>query len=191
MGGIFQRLANPARARPLVGALLAAALSILAAQPAAAQVAQEQAEAQVVLVRRLAFFKVDDLLFGGIIPGTTAGVVRVTPAGVRTETGGTTLSGNDHQPARFAGQGVFNQLVRIRVGANTIQLTGPGAPMTVSQFEIGSTPTNQPLTTTFTSFRLGNAAGIFNFAVGARVNVNANQVPGIYRGTFTVQLEYQ
>ena len=171
-------------------ALFASATTLIS-MPAAAQVATADAEAQVVLVRRLSFFKVDDLLFGGIIPGPTAGVVRVTPAGVRTATGGVILSGNGHQPARFAGQGVFNQNVRIRLGANTIQLTGPGAPMTVSQFEIGSTPTNQPLTTTFRTFRLGNAAGIFNFPIGARVAINANQRPGIYRGTFTVQLEYQ
>ena len=92
-------------------------------------------------------------------------------------TGGVVLSGSDHRPAQFAGMGLFNQRVRIRLGSNTIQLTGPGAPMTVSQWEIGSSPTTQFLTTGWRTFRLGSSTGIYNFPLGARVNVNANQAP--------------
>lgn len=157
---------------------------------AAAQVATEQAEARAVLVQRFSFIRVQDLSFGGIIPGPTGGVVRVTPAGVRTSTGGVTLTGSAHQPARFAGMGLYNQQVRIRMGSNTIQLTGPGAPMTVSMWEIGSTPTTQFLTTSPRVFRLGSSTGMYNFALGARVNVNANQAPGTYSGTFSITLDY-
>jgi hypothetical protein len=171
-------------------ALLSGMATLAAPLPAAAQIATEQADARAVLVRRFSFFRVQEMSFGGIIPGPTAGVVRVSPDGVRTSTGGVILSGSDHQPAQFAGMGLYNQQVRIRMGSNTIQLTGPGAPMTVSQWEIGSTPTTQVLTTSWRTFRLGSPTGTFNFPIGARVNVSANQAPGSYSGTFSIMLEY-
>jgi hypothetical protein len=150
------------------------------------------ADTMIVVVEHLSFFRVQDLSFGDILPSTAAGQVRVTPDGARTATGGVTLVGvGDHQPARFAGRGVYNRLVRIRLLSNTIQLTGPGAPMTVSQFEIGSTPNTNILTTSWTQFRIGATNGMFNFPVGARLNVNANQQPGTYSGTFSLTLEYQ
>lgn len=175
---------------PVAAAMLSAMAGVAAPSSAGAQVATEQADARAVLVRRFSFFRVQDLSFGGIIPGPTPGVVRVQPNGVRTSTGGVVLSGSGHQAAQFAGMGLYNQQVRIRMGSNTIQLTGPGAPMTVSQWEIGSTPTTQFLTTSPQTFRLGSPTGIFNFPLGARVNVNANQAPGHYTGTFTIRLDY-
>jgi hypothetical protein len=170
-------------------ALLLGLATLAVPSSAAAQAVTEQADARAILVRPFTFMRVQDLRFGGIIPGPTAGVVRVTPAGVRTGTGGVTLVGSGHQPAEFAGMGLYNQQVRIRMGSNTIQLTGPGTSMTVSQWEIGSTPT-QFLTTGWRTFRLGSPTGMFTFPLGARVNVNANQAPGTYTGTFSITLEY-
>ena len=71
----------------------------------------------------------------------------------------------------------------------SITVTGPGTAMTVTQFEIGSTPT-AILTATPTIFRIAGANGVFIFPLGARLNVNANQAPGTYTGTFTVTLNY-
>lgn len=144
----------------------------------------------VVVVEPLSFFRVQDLNFGEMYSGPTAGVVRVTPDGARTATGGVTLIGTSHQPARFAGMGVYNQLVRIRMGAASIPITGPGTPMTVSQFEIGSTPNTVILSTAWTTFGLGSPTGMFNFPLGGTLNVNANQAPGSYSGTFSITLEY-
>lgn len=157
----------------------------------AAQAAPRTASAtgKVIALRPLSFFRVQDLDFGSIIPGTTAGVVRIQPDGTRTATGGVVLVGTGFQPARFAGLGSNNQQVNISLGSNTIQLTGPGAPMTVSQFEIGSTPT-AVLSTSPTRFRITSAGGNFNFPVGARLAVNANQAAGNYSGTFTITLNY-
>jgi hypothetical protein len=176
------------------GALGALTLAV-AAQPAEAQQTQgptrtRQAEAKSIVLRQLSFFRVQDLDFGDIIPGPTAGVVRILPDGSRTVTGGVTVVGNTHQPARFAGLGSFNQQVLINVSANTIQLTGPGAPMTLSQFEIGSTPT-AILTTTPLRFRITSTIGQFNFPLGARLAVGANQAAGNYTGTFSITLNYQ
>jgi hypothetical protein len=97
--------------------------------------------------------------------------------------------GASHQPARFAGLGTFNRQVDISVSANSIQLTGPGAPMTLSQFEIGSTPT-AILTTTPMRFRIASTSGIFNFPIGGRLAVNANQAEGTYSGSFIITLNY-
>lgn len=170
--------------------LLAAAGAAALGSPAAAQSA-DNADTMVVLVERLSFFTVQDLHFGDILPSTVAGQVRVTPDGVRTATGGVTLIGNgDQQPARFAGMGTYNRTVRIRLASNSIQLTGPGAPMTVTQFEIGSTPNTVILSTAPTNFLIGSTTGMFNFPVGARLNVNANQAPGSYSGTIAITLEY-
>jgi hypothetical protein len=190
---------NPNRLRPdgrAIGrraayALLASAAALTVSVPAAAQANTASAVAKGVIVRPLVFIRVQDLQFGRIVPGTTAGVVVVTPDGNRTRTGGITLVGSDHQPARFAGDGAPNQQVRIRMGSNSIQITGPGAPMTVSQFTIGSTPTNTVLSTGWNTFTLGGTAGIFNFPLGAQLAVNANQAAGTYSGTFSIELQYQ
>jgi Domain of unknown function (DUF4402) len=62
--------------------------------------------------------------------------------------------------------------------------------MTVSNFTIGSTPT-APITTAPRTFRITSPTGIFNFPIGARLNVGANQMDGNYQGTFTIVLNYQ
>lgn len=179
-----------ARSRHLLLATMIAGGALALSAPAVAQPVNQSGRAETVVLRQLSFVRVDDLHFGQIIPGPTAGVVRIQPNGVRTATGGVTLAGSTHQAARFAGFGSFNQQVLISMGANTIQLTGPGAPMTVSQWEIGSTPT-AILSVTPTRFRIASPSGIFSFPLGARLNVNANQAPGNYSGTFTITLNYQ
>ncbi len=155
-----------------------------------AMAAQGQADAQLALVRPLSFILVEDLNFGKVIPAAVAGTVTMDPLGNRTATNGIVLVGNTHQAAQFAGDGTNNQRVDISLGSNTIQITGPGAPMTVRTFVIGSTPT-AVLTTTPLRFRINSATGIFQFPVGATLDVGANQVAGTYTGTWSVTLQYQ
>jgi hypothetical protein len=189
---------NPFQARAIAWALRASvpvAVAAIATVPAAAQQTQgptgtRQAEAKAIVLRPLSFFRVQDLDFGDIIPGPTAGVVRIFPNGTRTTTGGVSVVGSTHQPARFAGLGSFNQQVLISISSNTVQLTGPGAPMTASQFEIGSTPA-VVLSTAPLRFRITSTNGQFNFPVGARLAVGANQATGDYSGTFAITLNYQ
>ena len=158
--------------------------------PAAAQSAQGNAKANANIIKRLSFVKTEDLDFGRIIASNTAGTVRIEPNGNRTATGGVTLIGtNEHKAAGYAGMGAYNQNVLISVSANSIWITGPGAPMRVSQFEIGSTPT-AILTTNPRVFRIAGPTGIFEFPVGATLDVNASQAPGVYSGTYTITLNY-
>jgi hypothetical protein len=184
----------------LYGALFAALLLLVCAvvaTPAAAQASGDSdadtATARVTVVTNNSFILVQDLHFGDILAGNTQqSFVRLQPNGTRTLlTGNAVLVNTNHQPARFAGRGRFDQVITIRVTQTPIFLTGPGAPMRVDRFEIGSTPSTVILTTSPQSFTIGSASGIFNFPVGARLRVNANQAPGEYTGQFTVELDYQ
>lgn len=147
--------------------------------------------AQVIVIERLTFIKTQDLMFGSLIPGTTAGTVTVDPDGSRTATGGVRLASGASQPARFAGYGQRNKYVAISVNANSRTMTRAGGTetMTFDTFVIGSTPEAQ-LSTTPLSFRIASTDGMFNFPVGATLRVKANQTPGLYTGTFTLTLEY-
>ena len=147
-------------------------------------------EAEVIILRPLSFFRVNDLDFGDIVASGTAGTVRLAPDGTRSRTGGATLAGNGGEPARFAGLGTPNRQVNISLGSNTIWITGPGPRMRVRDFEIGSTPT-AILSTTPTRFTIASALGNYNFPVGATLEVGANQTPGDYSGTFNVTANYQ
>ena len=179
----------------LVLAMLTAALGLAVAAPASAQSAKitVQAVAQAIVVTQLSFFKVDDINFGKIIAGTTAGTVIVAPAGGRTVTGGTKIATDlTVRPARFAGKGSSNQTVTIAVisGVSTLTRVGGTDKMTMDTFIIGSTPT-ATLTTVPLALRISSSTGIFTFPVGATLHVNANQVPGNYTGSFTITLVYQ
>lgn len=167
---------------------LSLGIALAFAGPAYAGTAPGSAE--ITIVRPLSFVIDDNLDFGAVIRGTTAGTVTVAPDGTRTRTGGVTLAnGGGQKAASFAGQGEVNQRVDISVGATNIFLTGPGAPMRVRDFVIGSTPT-AVLTTTPLRFTIAAPTGIFAFPVGATLDVGANQTPGQYTGNWTITLNY-
>ncbi len=161
--------------------------------PAESRAASQSAKADVTIVTPLSFIKDEDLDFGTMIRGTTAGTVVVPPTGARTATGGVTLGPGGFGASRFAGFGASGQTVQISVAANsiTINRVGGGGSMTVDTFMIGSSPTWTAITTAPSNFTIGSTNGIFNFAMGATLRVGANQAPGDYIGTFTVILNYQ
>lgn len=170
-----------------LGAALAAVLIAFATTPAYADV--EQGNAEITIVRPLSFVIDDNLDFGSLIPSNVAGIVTMTPTGARTATNGIVLVGGGQTPASFAGQGIFNQRVDVSLGTDSIFINGPGAPMRVRTFVVGSTPT-AVLTTTPTRFRIAATNGIFNFPIGATLEVGANQLPGKYTGTWSITLNY-
>ena len=170
-----------------VGAAVAAIATAFAAIPAYADT--ETGNAEITIVRPLSFVIDDNLDFGSLIPSNVAGIVTMTPTGARTATNGIVLVGAGHKAASFAGQGTFNQRVDVSLGSNSIFITGPGAPMRVRTFVIGSTPT-AVLTTTPNRFRIASLSGIFQFPIGATLEVGANQAPGFYTGTWSITLNY-
>ena len=166
----------------------AAMVCVCLSTPAYADV--ERTQSQVGVVTRLSFIQTEELSFGQIFASNASGTITVAPSGVRSRTGGVTLIGNTHHTAIFAGFGQPNQRVQISLGSNSIFLTGPGTRMRAHTFVIGSTPT-AVLTTTPRVFRIATPSGGFAFPVGATLDVNANQTPGTYRGTWTITLNYQ
>jgi hypothetical protein len=192
----FRAIGEQSAVRALFSALLLFACAALST-PASAQANNssdtEQTTARAVIVTRNSFFLVQDLNFGDILAGnTTQSLIRLQPDGTRVrDSGNAVLVNNNHRPARFAGRGTTGQVITIRVMQTPIFITGPGAPMRVDRFEIGSSPTTVVLTTSPQSFTIGSASGAFNFPVGARLRVNANQAPGLYSGQFTIELDYQ
>lgn len=170
------------------GTAVVALAAAMSAAPAHADV--EPANAEITIVRPLSFIIDDNLDFGRLIPGTVAGVVTMDPTGNRTANNGIILvGGGGHKAASFAGQGTFNQRVDISLGSNSIFITGPGAPMRVRTFVIGSTPT-AVISTAPTRFRIAAANGIFSFPIGATMEVGANQARGTYTGNWTITLNY-
>jgi hypothetical protein len=170
-----------------LGVAIAVFGAAIGAFPAHAET--EVANAEVTVVRPLSFVIDNNLDFGTLIPGTVAGTVVMAPTGVRTANNGIVLVGAGHSPASFAGQGTNNQRVDVSLGSNSIFITGPGAPMRVRDFIIGSTPT-AVLTTAPRRFRINSATGIFSFPIGATLEVGANQAQGTYTGTWSITLNY-
>jgi Domain of unknown function (DUF4402) len=167
---------------------IVALCAALASAPA--PVLARTATSKIVVVKPLTFVKIDDLNFGQMLASNQAGTVILSPSGSRTATNGIVLIGNKHRPASFAGFGSYLQNVSISVGANQIWITGPGTRMRVRNFTVGSTP-SVVLTTAKQSFYIGSGSGIFAFPVGAELAVGANQAPGVYTGTWTINLNYQ
>jgi hypothetical protein len=153
----------------------------------------EAVDAQVAIVTRGEFFKVEDMHFGVVIPSGLPGIVTLAPSGARTATGGVTLVGNLHHPAEFAGRKPAggNPPVLISVNSNTITLTGPGTPMLVTLIR-GNTNPGQVFSTVARSFQVqGTSNGAFELRVGATLTVNANQTPGTYTGNWAINLDFQ
>mgnify|MGYP002650007186 CR=1 FL=1 len=159
----------------------AALLLLLGAAPAVAQTASSQVRVQVNRAGTLT--KTQDLDFGRLIAGATAGRAVVGTNGTRTRTGGVTLAGGTVSAARFRAQSAPNQRFTIQLPTSPVTLTraGGGATMTVSNFTRNPGGGGPRL----------NAAGIRDISVGARLNVAANQPAGSYAGTFNVTVNFQ
>lgn len=168
---------------------LFALAAMTAAMPAFAQTT-EQVDSTVDIVRPLTLVNTADLDFGRVIAGPTAGTITMAANNVVTSGGGA-ISAGGTDPARFYGYGTYNRYVGIRTFSNTITInrSGGGANMTISNLAMAATPVT-PLTTSWRYFRIGAPDGFFSFSVGGQLNVGANQAPGIYNGTFTVELVY-
>jgi hypothetical protein len=116
-----------------------------------------------------------------VLRGTTAGTVTINAAAdARSSTGGVTLAGGSPHAAEFQTVGLINTLFLISVPSTSSTLTnGSGGSMTVNNW-----------TQDGNALRLFPAGGVVTIRVGGRLNVNANQAPGTYTGTFTLTVIY-
>jgi hypothetical protein len=164
--------------RPLAAAaLLAAAPGQLRAAPATTN-----ANAGAVVLKPLTLLKLEDLDFGALFPAATAGTATLNPnSGTVTTAGGVTLGPGPTRPARFTGAGTRNAPMIIRLPKDPITLTRVGGTETMT---VSNWTTDGPTTRQIDAFEA------FEFRVGGRLNVGANQADGIYVGSFDVTVIY-
>jgi hypothetical protein len=172
--------------------LFLAAIILVGLPGAAFAQTGEEAQSRALLVTPLSFVNERDLDFGQIIAGDTAGTIVMDSTGAVTTSGGVVQIAGTQQTARFWGYGAFNQRVLINVDANNYILTREGGTetMLLDQILIGSRPPVQ-INQNPRRFRIANRDGYFSFTLAGRLQVGANQAPGVYSGEFTVVLEYE
>lgn len=160
--------------------------------------------AQAVVVSPLSVVKVQDLRFGRIVPKPQAGTVTVdTVTGACLVTGPIVQVGTC-QLARFDGMGTKNMNARISL-TSVVSLTGPGQTMVLdnvilapnSTISLAGNPNANGKGVGLTSggngarYQITTNTGIYSLYVGGRLNVNANQAPGIYTGSLSITVQYQ
>lgn len=182
--------------RALCVAFFCALALILPTNPAAAQTATTTGGASSVIVTPLSLVKSKDLDFGLIAPAATAGTVTLDPVAQTCAVGGGVIHAGTCQAAEFVGMGTRRMMVRIQV-PTTVTLTGPGTAMTVTNFTLATSPdlafvggNGNGLGNGNRRYQIQPTNGIFDFRVGGRLNVGANQAGGVYTGTFTVTVQY-
>ena len=140
-----------------------------------------QPPAQAALMRPLTLTKLNDMDFGklGVTANGTAVINPVTDS--MTTTGGVLSLGGTPRAATFRGVAQGSSVVIIRIPNGGINLVRAGGSETI-------------LLNAFTldgqSKRAMAQAGIFDFKVGATLRPTANQVDGLYTGTFEVTIQY-
>jgi hypothetical protein len=116
--------------------------------------------------------------YGTIVVSTSAGTVRITPGGaVSTPAGFALLSGGAAGQFQVTGKKDCNVTISFVAGS----LIGP--------------PSSTAMTITNFTTNAGTAPGFdhngnLNFAVGADLLVNANQLGGTYNGVYTITVVY-
>src|SRR5690606_19768919 len=150
----------------------------------------EQATATADIVRPLTLINTSDLDFGRIIAGPTAGSSTLSASNRVSTTGGVVAVGGTDS-GRLYGYGTYHRPVWIRARSTPVALvrSGGGGSMSVRNLTTAATP-GVSLNTTWRNFTIGATDGFFGFSVGERLSVGANQAPGTYNGTFTVELLY-
>lgn len=139
------------------------------------------APAKAVTLRPLSIVNTEDLNFGTIIRGTTAGTVIINPnTSARTKTGGPVLAGGNPRAGQFVTYGGPLQTLQVNRGPlPVLARVGGGASMNVTQLTLDG-----PV------IRFLNAAGVVVLNIGGTLAVGANQLDGDYLGTYQIIVTY-
>ncbi len=139
------------------------------------------AKATAVINTAISITKVTDMNFGILSPSNTPGTAVISPAGVRSATGGVTLAGGTVTAASFTVSGEPSMTYSITLPSSDYTINYNANSMTVNTF------TSNPASTGTLS-----GGGTQTLAVGATLNVSAMQVEGTYtsEGSFTVTVNY-
>lgn len=126
------------------------------------------------------------LAFGRILrPTAGSGSVTVTASnGLRSFTGAGTAGLGSPAPTRatYTVSGEGGQAFSLSFPAS-FDLTGPGAPLTVSLTSTATNPVNLSSTP--------GSAGTFAFAIGGSFPLSATTATGLYQGSYAVTVQYE
>ncbi|MEO6581403.1 MAG: DUF4402 domain-containing protein [Sphingomicrobium sp.] len=164
--------------RCLLAALALVAPSLAEAAPVAPNV---NATGTATITNPASLRKLNDLNFGNLSV-TTAGTATVNPTTeALTTTGGAIVAGGLHYSALFEAVSPVKNVVIIRIPktATTVTRVGGTETMTVDNWTLSGNSNRNVV-----------AKEPFQFNVGGTLYVNANQVEGLYVGTFTVDIQY-
>lgn len=194
---------NKGRFSPAIRAFCAAwALAFAGLIPASAQAKNSPAvasgTADAVVLTPLTLLKVEDMVFGKIVAKPQAGTVILNPANSICTVTGSILHFGACQPAVMAGMVGNRTTFKIEVQGNTT-LTGPGRAMLldtmtlVPRTGLAIVGAGTPLSAASgnATLRVTTTTRIFTFGIGGTLHVNANQAPGVYVGTVSIQANYQ
>lgn len=150
--------------------------AIITAVPAAAETTAASGDARVL--NPINFSLLLELDFGSVVSTPVGGTILLDPGSGNRDcsTGGLVCTGV-YSVARLILTG-SDAMVTVTY-APTLQLTGPGDPMTVTPLFPGGSGSQVPLT-----------GGTATFDFGAALTVNPGQAAGVYTGTFSVNVEY-
>jgi hypothetical protein len=162
--------------RTFKAVLAGSAMLALGLSANAAQAATATANAKAQILKAITVTKTADLDFGTVVSGAAAANVTLTSAGALTCGAGLVCAGTPVVGA-FGVTGTTAQVVN--VSTTNASLTGPGAAMAAT------------LSSSVSSLTLTGIAATDAFKVGGVLTVGANQVEGVYAGSFTVTVNYQ
>jgi len=142
--------------------------------------ATTSAQTSAYIVTPIAITKNVDLVFGNIVPTATPGTVVITTEGDRSFTGGALSFANSNgnpTAAQFTVSGETNATYSITL-TNTSFVVKNGNDVEMTVNNIVTTPTPAGLLT----------GGTQLIKVGATLNVDANQAPGMYSSANALEI---
>jgi hypothetical protein len=162
--------------------LLAISLVMFAFTAATFAQVTASSTAAAVIIAPLTISNTVGLHFGTAMRGASAGTVVLTPAGVRSATGGVTLSplAPVATVASFTIDGEPGRAYTITIPTTDVTISDGG-----TNSMIVNTFASSPASGTYTP-----AGASTILTVGATLNVLANQASGTYNGTFNVSVNY-
>lgn len=162
-------------ASKITRAAVAGTLAALWTTAAQAEVAT--AEAHAVIHRPIQFAVLLELDFGSIVASSEGGTVTLDPASGTRSCVNLVCNG----AFSWSRLSLTGSDANVRVTyAPAFNLTGPGAPIAAELDFPGGSGTVVALT-----------GGSKSIDIGARLNVNPGQTPGIYQGVFEVNVDYE
>ena len=157
------------------------ALACPAAARAAAVAATPPAKGSVSILLPSSFVKLLDMDFGMLTVTTAGTAILDSNTGSVTTTGGVVLVGGRPHAAGFDAVSPSKTIVKVSLPNRPVTLTRVGGTetMTLDTWTINGATTRNVV-----------AHQEFTFQVGGTLHVNANQVEGVYLGTFDVTINY-